>query len=148
MVVEFVGCIFLGDLGLWDDEIENVLCGVVEDIWVWLLICLGIQLGYVGCKVFCVVFWQGGYQLVFNDGGWQIVVFFVVVFYDGDCVFVELSYVDLVCIKVVFVVSVLCVQWLGFELIELYVVYGYLLYQFFLLFSNQCCDEYGGLLEN
>lgn len=43
--VEPAGRISPGDLGLWDDETENALRGVVEDIRAWSPIRLGIQLG-------------------------------------------------------------------------------------------------------
>ncbi len=42
--VEPAGRISPGDLGLWDDETENALRGVVEDIRAWSPIRLGIQL--------------------------------------------------------------------------------------------------------
>lgn len=43
---------------------------------------------------------------------------------------------------------VVCVKEVGFDVIEIYVVYGYLIYEFLFLFFNYCIDEYGGLLEN
>lgn len=36
----------------------------------------------------------------------------------------------------------------GFDLVEFYFVYGYLLYQFFFFFLNYCIDQYGGSVEN
>lgn len=42
IVVEFIGCIFVGDLGLWDDVIEVVLDSVLFDVCVWFFICIGI----------------------------------------------------------------------------------------------------------
>ena len=44
--VEPAGRISPGDLGLWDDETENALRGVVEDIRAWSPIRLVIQLGH------------------------------------------------------------------------------------------------------
>lgn len=51
--VEPAGRISPGDLGLWDDETENALRGVVEDIRAWSPIRLGIQLGHAGRKASC-----------------------------------------------------------------------------------------------
>ncbi|MCY0443557.1 tRNA-dihydrouridine synthase [Klebsiella pneumoniae] len=61
--VEPAGRISPGDLGLWDDETENALRGVVEDIRAWSPIRLGIQLGHAGRKASCAAPWQGGHQL-------------------------------------------------------------------------------------
>ena len=47
------GAYLPGDLGLWDDETENALRGVVEDIRAWSPIRLGIQLGHAGRKASC-----------------------------------------------------------------------------------------------
>lgn len=149
IVVELCGCISWVDLGLWDDGIEVVLVQVLVSVCCWLLMLLGIQLGYVGCKVLVNCLWDGGGQLLVGDVcGWVIVVLLLLLFYVVDLVLQELDEVGIVEFIVVFVVSVVCVECLGFELIELYVVYGYLLYQFLLLLSNCCIDGYGGLLLN
>nr|VXZ84569.1 salicylyl-CoA 5-hydroxylase [Klebsiella pneumoniae] len=78
------GAYFPGDLGLWDDETENALRGVVEDIRAWSPIRLGIQLGHAGRKASCAAPWLGGHQLALNDGGWQTVAPSAVAFHDGD----------------------------------------------------------------
>ncbi len=82
--VEPAGRISPGDLGLWDDETENALRGVVEDIRAWSPIRLGIQLGHAGRKASCAAPWQGGHQLALNDGGWQTVAPSAVAFHDGS----------------------------------------------------------------
>ncbi len=146
--VEPAGRISPGDLGLWDDETENALRGVVEDIRAWSPIRLGIQLGHAGRKASCAAPWQGGHQLALNDGGWQTVAPSAVAFHDGDRAPAELSHADLARIKAAFVASALRAQRLGFELIELHAAHGYLLHQFLSPLSNQRRDEYGGSLEN
>lgn len=146
--VEPAGRISPGDLGLWDDETENALRGVVEDIRAWSPIRLGIQLGHAGRKASCAAPWQGGHQLALNDGGWQTVAPSAVAFHDGDRAPAELSHADMARIKAAFVASALRAQRLGFELIELHAAHGYLLHQFLSPLSNQRRDEYGGSLEN
>ncbi|MGR8972059.1 oxidoreductase, partial [Klebsiella pneumoniae] len=146
--VEPAGRISPGDLGLWDDETENALRGVVEDIRAWSPIRLGIQLGHAGRKASCAAPWQGGHQLALNDGGWQTVAPSAVAFHDGDRAPAELSHADLARIKAAFVASALRAQRLGFELIELHAAHGYLLHQFLSPSANQRTDQYGGSVEN
>lgn len=81
--VEPAGRISPGDLGLWDDETENALRGVVEDIRP-VADPSGIQLGHAGRKASCAAPWLGGHQLALNDGGWQTVAPSAVAFHDGD----------------------------------------------------------------
>ena len=146
--VEPAGRISPGDLGLWDDETENALRGVVEDIRAWSPIRLGIQLGHAGRKASCAAPWQGGHQLALNDGGWQTVAPSAVAFHDGDRAPAELSHADMARIKAAFVASALRAQRLGFELIELHAAHGYLLHQFLSPSANQRTDQYGGSVEN
>lgn len=106
MVVVFEGCIFLCDVGLWNDE----QC----DVWVLIVVVIygcggfvGIQFVYVGWKVLIWWFWVLECGLVFVVfGGWIIMVFFVVVF-DG---FVELFVFDFVGIERIVVVFVVVVR--------------------------------------
>ncbi|RXX82055.1 hypothetical protein DD591_03510 [Klebsiella pneumoniae] len=146
--VEPAGRISPGDLGLWDDETENALRGVVEDIRAWSPIRLGIQLGHAGRKASCAAPWQGGHQLALNDGGWQTVAPSAVAFHDGDRAPAELSHADLARIKAAFVASALRAQRLGFDLVELHSAHGYLLHQFLSPSANQRTDQYGGSVEN
>ncbi|RXY80575.1 hypothetical protein DD567_05415 [Klebsiella pneumoniae] len=146
--VEPAGRISPGDLGLWDDETENALRGVVEDIRAWSPIRLGIQLGHAGRKASCAAPWQGGHQLALNDGGWQTVAPSAVAFHDGDRAPAELSHADMARIKAAFVASALRAQRLGFDLVELHSAHGYLLHQFLSPSANQRTDQYGGSVEN
>lgn len=57
--VEPAGRISPGDLGLWDDETENALRGVVEDIRAWSPIRLGDPAGSCRTQASCAAPWQG-----------------------------------------------------------------------------------------
>lgn len=149
MVVELLGCIIYGDVGFYDDVIEVVMVCVLKVLCVWFDMLIVIQFVYVGCKVLCQKLWQGGKQILFDvQNGWQMVLVLDLFFVEGDNVLVVLDCVGMDWVCDVFVVLVECVVWLGIDVIQLYVVYGYLLYQFLLFLLNICCDDYGGSLEN
>lgn len=62
------------------------------------------------------------------DGGWLLYGLLVVLYKDGEMLLFVFDVVGLNCICEVFVVLVKCVVWFGIDVIEVYVVYGYLLY--------------------
>ncbi|MCS5961662.1 hypothetical protein LNP74_31865 [Klebsiella pneumoniae subsp. pneumoniae] len=83
--VEPAGRDFPGDLGLWDDETENALRGVVEDIRAWSPIRLGIQLGHAGRKASCAA--PGWEAISWRSTMWWLAADrrpSAVAFHDGD----------------------------------------------------------------
>ncbi|ELS6682441.1 NADH:flavin oxidoreductase/NADH oxidase [Salmonella enterica] len=146
--VEPAGRISDGDLGLWDDETEAALAGVLKDIRLYSDIPVGIQLGHAGRKASCAAPWLGGHQLTTAEGGWQTVSASGHAFHAGDRPPVALDKQGLERLKQAFVDSALRAVRLGIQLIELHAAHGYLLHQFLSPLSNMRDDEYGGSLEN
>lgn len=153
--VDYYSCCVVGEVGL------ILIEGMVIDRFV---VCnlLGILFFYgdvvlVGwVQVVCVVYEVGGkiglqiwYMGLICVGEWQFVVlvesFFGLVGFDDLCgvVMIEEDIVDMV---VVFVKVVQNVKVFGFDVVELYGVYGYLIDQFFWSGMNLCYDVFGGVL--
>lgn len=148
IVVLFEGCIIVDDFGIWSDVYVELLYCIICFIEFQGVV-VGVQLVYVGCKVSIWWLWLGKYgSVLIGDGGWILVVLLVILFDFQYMIFEVLSEVQIEVLVQVFVCVVECFLVVGFKVVEVYVVYGYLLYQFFLLLLNQCCDQYGGCFEN
>lgn len=146
--IEAAGRITPQDLGLWNDETEAALAGVLQDIRQYSSIPLGIQLAHAGRKASTDAPWRGGGFLTPDQGGWQTKAPSAVPFSDKETVPHALSLAEMDEIKQAFVDSAIRAERLGFDLIEVHAAHGYLLHQFLSPLSNQRDDRYGGTLEN
>lgn len=124
---------------LFDDLYKSIYIYVI--FWVIFIMRL-FGLWFFGCWVDCygcwfvfimvVIIMVVGLIVVFVDGK-QYVGLFVIVFNEDGI------------LKIIddFWIVVLCVVVVGFDVVEIYSVYGYLLYQFYLLLFNICIDGWG-----
>jgi len=146
--VEEIGGITPQDLGLWNDETEAAMKGLVTSIRDNSSIPLGLQLGHAGRKASCHTPWEGGKQLTREQGGWQTIAPSVVPFADTDAAPEAMSSERIEQLKKAYVECAKRADRLGFDLLELHGAHGYLLHQFLSPLSNQRTDDYGGSLEN
>jgi len=136
------------DLGLWSDDHQRALQPVIAAIRKHSPIRLAVQLGHAGRKASSAVPWEGGGNVLVEDGGWRTVAPSPVPHADGETIPLALDDDGLAKVKADFVDAALRVHALGIEAIELHGAHGYLLHQFLSPLSNQRDDRYGGTLEN
>lgn len=146
--VEAEGRITPQDLGLYDDDCEQALAGVVNDIRQWSTMPLGIQLAHAGRKASCDVPWRGGKNLTPEQGGWLTSAPSALPFSDSDTQPIALTEARIAQIKEAFVETARRADRLGFDLFEIHAAHGYLLHQFLSPLSNKRTDGWGGSLEN
>lgn len=146
--VEDIGGITPQDLGLWDEETEAAMKGLVTSLRENSTIPLGLQLGHAGRKASCFAPWEGGKQRTQEQGGWQTIAPSAVPFAETDAVPQAMSLERIEQLKTAYVECALRADRLGFDLLELHGAHGYLLHQFLSPLSNQRTDNYGGSLEN
>ena len=137
------------DLGLWSDDNEAALAGVLETVRRWSDMPLGIQLGHAGRKASTRVPWQGGAQIAPGEPtGWQTVAPSPLPFAEGENAPLALDAAGLQRIRDGFVAAAERAARLGFDAIQLHGAHGYLLHQFLSPLSNRRDDDYGGSLDN
>lgn len=146
--VEKVGRISPQDLGLWNDETQSALAGLMTSLRANSEMPIGIQLGHAGRKASCYAPWQGGTHISSQQGGWQTIAPSALAFADGDQAPEAMDLEKIAQLKQAFVDSAKRADQLGFDLIELHGAHGYLLHQFLSPLANQRDDQYGGSLEN
>lgn len=147
--VEPEGRITYADLGLWDDETENVLAHTLKAVRANSDMPIAIQLGHAGRKASTAKPWDGGHALRPDDeNGWQVVAPSAVPFLDGNPVPEALSKDRIAEIVARFAKAAKRADRLGIDAIELHGAHGYLIHQFLSPLSNRRSDEYGGSLEN
>ncbi|GBU13842.1 chromate reductase [Enterobacterales bacterium] len=146
--VEKIGGITPQDLGLWDDETEAAMKGLVTSIRENSPIPLGLQLGHAGRKASCYAPWDGGKQMTREQGGWQTIAPSGVPFTETDAAPEAVSLERINQVKKAYVECAKRAERLGFDLLELHGAHGYLLHQFLSPLSNKRTDQYGGSLEN
>lgn len=147
--VEPEGRITAQDLGLWNDETEHALAGVVKSIRENSAIPLGIQLGHAGRKASCHVPWEGGAAIASQQpNGWKTLAPSEIPFDEKNEKPESLSLARIQQLKQAYVETAKRAERLGFDLLELHGAHGYLLHQFLSPLANQRTDRYGGSLEN
>lgn len=142
------GRITPGCLGLWNDENEEALAGVLQVVRATSNMRMAIQLGHAGRKASSDVPWRGGQLLTPDHGGWVPLAPSPVPHRPEEAPPQQLQLDDLDRIKHDFVEAAKRSVRLGFEAIELHGAHGYLLHQFLSPIANKRTDDYGGSLEN
>jgi 2,4-dienoyl-CoA reductase-like NADH-dependent reductase (Old Yellow Enzyme family) len=143
------GRISPGDLGLWSDETEEALGGVLESVRRWSDMPIAIQLGHAGRKASTRVPWEGGAQIRPGEpGGWQTLAPSAVPFEDGENPPEALDLEGIARIRDSFAAAAQRAARLGIDAIQIHGAHGYLLHQFLSPLSNRREDDYGGSLEN
>jgi 2,4-dienoyl-CoA reductase-like NADH-dependent reductase (Old Yellow Enzyme family) len=142
------GRISPGDLGLWSDQTEEALEGVVKSIRRYSAIPIGIQLAHAGRKASTRVPWQGGQAMSMELGGWRTVAPSALPFVPDNIQPDVLDVAGMHQISKDYVSAAQRAHRLGLDVIELHAAHGYLLHQFLSPLSNTRDDRYGGPLEN
>ncbi len=143
------GRITYGDVGLWNDETEEAMAGVVASIRRWSDMPIAIQLAHAGRKASCDLPWKGGAQIAPGaENGWQTVAPSALPFADGENAPVPLDEAGLARVRDGFADAARRSARIGFDAIQIHGAHGYLLHSFLSPLSNRREDSYGGSLEN
>lgn len=146
--VEPEGRITAGDLGLWSDENEHALGRVLDSVRKYATTPLGMQIAHAGRKASSQRPWEGGQQVLPDDGGWLCSAPSALPVKPGELPPASLDADGLRRIRDAFVDTARRAVRVGMQFIELHGAHGYLLHEFLSPLSNQRNDEYGGPLEN
>lgn len=141
------GRISPSDLGLWSDDTEEALRGLIGTLRAHGAAALGVQLAHAGRKGSTLPPWQGGRSAVLGQGGWPVVAPSPLAWDESSPVPQALSEPDMDRVREDFAGAARRAVRLGFDLIELHSAHGYLLHQFLSPLSNARKDRWGGALE-
>jgi 2,4-dienoyl-CoA reductase-like NADH-dependent reductase (Old Yellow Enzyme family) len=143
------GRITYADVGLYNDETESAMKGVVEPIRRWSNMPIGIQISHAGRKASTETPWKGGRQLSpENPLGWHTVAPSPLPHKQGDTPPSALDKDGLQRVREAFAATATRAARLGLDLLQVQAAHGYLLHEFLSPLSNHREDEYGGSLEN
>jgi 2,4-dienoyl-CoA reductase-like NADH-dependent reductase (Old Yellow Enzyme family) len=143
------GRISPADLGLWSDETEEALGGVLKSVRRWSDMPIAIQLAHAGRKASTRVPWEGGAQIRPGEpSGWQTLAPSAIPFEDGENPPEALDLEGIARIRDSFVEAAKRAARLGIDAVQIHGAHGYLLHEFLSPLSNRRDDEYGGSLEN
>lgn len=149
--VEPIGRITPGDVGLYDDQTEAAMAGVIARLRAInprVRLPLAIQIGHAGRKASSHAPWDGGQQIPLAEGGWEAVSASALPHQQGESAPRALDQAGLDALRERFVETTRRAERLGFEAAELHAAHGYLLHQFLSPVANHRTDHYGGSLEN
>jgi len=143
------GRITYADVGLYSDECEAAMGGVLDSIRRWSDMPIAIQLAHAGRKASTEVPWKGGNQISpDHPNGWRTEAPSAVPYAAGDASPMALDRDGLARLREAFAEATRRAARLGIEAVQIHGAHGYLLHQFLSPLSNQRTDEYGGSLEN
>lgn len=136
------------DLGLWGDEQEKSLKGLIKSIRKYSQIPIAIQLVHAGRKGSMSQPWLGRQYVSPENGGWQPVSASPLACGDNYAQPSELTVDEIDVIIGQFAESAKRAVNAGIDIIEIHGAHGYLIHQFLSPLSNKRTDQYGGALEN
>ena len=146
--VEQAGRITPGCLGLFSDENESALRGVLESVRRISEMPLALQLSHAGRKASSNVPWKGGSLIPRDKGGWQTFAPSAVPHAANEMPPTAADDAALQRICNAFASAATRASRLGIDALELHAAHGYLLHQFLSPIANRRTDNYGGSLEN
>jgi 2,4-dienoyl-CoA reductase-like NADH-dependent reductase (Old Yellow Enzyme family) len=146
--VEPEGRITPADLGLWDDETEAALRGVLQSLRQHSKVAIAIQLAHAGRKASSRVPWEGGQLIPVAEGGWIPFAPSPLPHRQGETPPQALDAAGLGRVRAAFAAAAKRAHRLGLDAIEIHAAHGYLLHEFLSPLSNQRSDGYGGSLIN
>ena len=135
-------------VGLYNNDNQQALQGLVAMLRAASPVRLMIQLGHAGRKASSAKPWEGGEQLPTEHGGWQAIAPSALPHKAGETPPSAMTHADIERVIGDFVSASRRARELGFDAIEVHVAHGYLLHQFLSPLANVRDDEYGGSLEN
>ncbi len=143
------GRITYADVGLYSDECEAAMRGVLKSVRRWSDMPIAIQLAHAGRKASTRPPWLGGNQIPSDQHqGWQTVAPSAIAFQSNETPPVALDRAGLARVKSNFVDAARRAARLDLAAVQLHGAHGYLLHQFLSPLANQRSDAYGGSLEN
>ncbi len=134
------------DLGLWSDETEAALAGMIKSLRAWSDMPILLQIGHAGRKASHYRPWEaaGGTMMTPENGGWQTIAPSALPYTPGTPSPIALDEAECERIKKAFAEAAARAARAGFDGIEVHAAHGYLLHQFLSPISNQRTDKYGG----
>jgi 2,4-dienoyl-CoA reductase-like NADH-dependent reductase (Old Yellow Enzyme family) len=143
------GRITYGDVGLYSDESESAMRGVLDSIRRWSDVPIAIQLSHAGRKASSEVPWKGGGQIPpGEERGWQTLGPSAAAFQPAHVPPFALDQDGLSRIRDAFADAARRATRLNLDAVQIHAAHGYLLHQFLSPLSNQRDDNYGGSLKN
>ena len=143
------GRITYADVGLYSDQCEAAMRGVLDSVRRWSDMPIAIQLAHAGRKASSEVPWKGGAQIPPEEvRGWQTVAPSALPFDPTHNAPVALSGDALRRVRDGFADAARRAARLGIDAVQIHGAHGYLLHEFLSPLSNRRDDEYGGSLEN
>lgn len=146
--VQRAGRITPGCLGLYSDENQQALQGVVTSLRAVSPIRLAIQLSHAGRKASMRVPWEGGDFIPTEEGGWRPSGPSPIARVPQEPPPETMGLEEIRGIVDSFAAAARRAKEIGFDAIELHMAHGYLLHQFLSPVANRREDSYGGSLEN
>lgn len=138
-----------GDIGLYSDDCERAMAGVLHSIRGWSDMPIGVQLSHAGRKASRRKPWHGDTQIPSTDpGGWATFASSALAANASEVAPTALTRDGMISIRDAFAAAARRASRLGVDLIQLHAAHGYLLHGFLSPLSNRRDDEYGGSLEN
>lgn len=135
-------------VGLYNNDNQQALRGVVDMLRAASPVRLMIQLGHAGRKASSAKPWEGGELLSPQDGGWQALGPSSLPHKAGEVPPQAMTRAEIERVIADFVSATRRARALGFDAIEVHVAHGYLLHQFLSPLANVRDDDYGGSAEN
>ncbi|GAB1403721.1 NADH:flavin oxidoreductase/NADH oxidase [Lentimicrobium sp.] len=141
------GRISPADLGLYNAAQMEALKPIVEFIKLQGAT-PGIQLAHAGRKAGCAVSWEGGAQLMPENGGWLAEVPSALPFKPGEQPPLALDADGIQQVVDDFSKAARRAFEAGYEVVEIHAAHGYLIHEFLSPLSNHRTDDYGGSFQN
>jgi len=135
-------------LGLWSDEHQAALQGLVRGVRSVAGIPLAIQLSHAGRKASSRAPWDGGTLIAPGQGGWEPLAPSALPQRPDEPAPRAMTARDIDDVIVSFGEAARRARALGFDAIELHMAHGYLLHQFMSPLANARDDAWGGSLDN
>ena len=146
--VERHGRITHGCMGLYSDETEAALGGVIDFCRRAGTAKLGIQLAHAGRKASSQRPWEGGGPLKPGQDPWDTIAPSALPFGPGWHTPRAMAADDFERVRDAFGAAAQRAVRIGFDAIELHMAHGYLAHSFMSPIANQRTDQYGGSIEN
>ncbi len=135
-------------VGLYHNDNQQALKGLLDQLRAASPARLMIQLAHAGRKASSARPWEGGQQLSVADGGWQALAPSALPHKEGETPPRAMTRAEIERVIGDFAAAARRARELGFDAIEIHAAHGYLLHQFLSPLSNVRDDDYGGSLEN
>ncbi|HEY1364115.1 MAG TPA: NADH:flavin oxidoreductase/NADH oxidase [Xanthobacteraceae bacterium] len=145
--VERRGRITHGCLGLYSDDCEARLAGLIARCRRYGTARIGIQLAHAGRKASAQRPWEGAQPLKSEEDPWETIAPSELPFGPSWHVPREMALTDLERVRDAFVAAARRAIRAGVDAVELHAAHGYLLHSFVSPISNRRSDGYGGSLD-